>query len=440
MYSENPKILFIRPEYGSGFSRMINLCTEPLDLEYLAAAANMEQCEYRIFDPSVTGEKFKDVLNEFRPDIVGITGCYPARDNMIKLAQDVKNIKPDTLTVIGGVHAEINYSDFYCDACDLIVYSGGVFTFKKIIQAVKGDDSLSCIKGLCYRDSQNSWKCNSKVSFDPNQLPVPDRSHFNRYKNKFTYMYYGPVALVKTAYGCPFECSFCYCRLLNYGHYTCRDVNAVADEISEIECSTIWITDDSFLLEMDRIKSFVEALRIKGVQKKFIIYSRAPFIARNPEVVPLLKEMGVINVITGLESVDEKKLGNFNKAAHASENEECIRLLKAGEIECTGLFIMNTDAKLSDFKKLNKWIDKTGLRLFTVSIFTPFPGTPGFESYKNQLTTDDCKKWDLLHLVLKPENINRFIFYLLLFSTHLKVLFKNRDMRKFLFFRKEAGK
>ena len=55
MCSSNPKVLFVRPEYGSSLSRIARIMTEPLDLEYLAAVAVREGCTYQIHDPAVTG-------------------------------------------------------------------------------------------------------------------------------------------------------------------------------------------------------------------------------------------------------------------------------------------------------------------------------------------------------------------------------------------------
>ena len=53
----------------------------------------------------------------------------------------------------------------------------------------------------------------------------------------------------------------------------------------------------------------------------------------------------------------------------------------------------------------------TGSLMREFSIFTPIPGTPLFNEYRDRLTTENYEKWDFMHLVVKPECMSRFHFY-----------------------------
>lgn len=427
------KVLFVRPKYSSWISRKVQLITEPLDLEYLAAAAAAEGWEYMIHDPVVTNGSFESVLAGFAPDIIAISGYYPAKDTMLDYARRTKRADDKILTLIGGVHAEINYHDFYSDSVDLIVHSGGTETFGKILPFLSRGVVPVNMAGTCHRSEQGKWICNERAPLDLTKLPEPDRSFFYEHYEQFTYLHYGPVALIKTAYGCPFDCKFCYCRLLDEGRYSARELAGVVEEIKGIRCDRIWIVDDTFLLDMDRIRSFAALLKREGVRKEFIIYSRSEFIANNPEVVPLLKEMGVIDVIIGFETISGKKLDDYDKSITEEEGRRCIKLLREERIECTGLFIMDVDAAFSDFRALDGWIREAGLTTYTLSVFSPYPGTGAYEEYKDRLTTSDCRKWDLLHLVVAPTGMSRTAFYLLMAWAHVKVLLRNKRLRKHVF-------
>ena len=61
---------------------------------------------------------------------------------------------------------------------------------------------------------------------------------------------------------------------------------------------------------------------------------------------------------------------------------------------------------------LYDWLVKHELIHVTISIFTPIPGTPLYEEYKDKLITKKIEHWDFLHLVVEPENISRHKFYL----------------------------
>ncbi len=437
MYSNNPapRILFVRPKYGTRLAERGWLSTEPLDLEYLAAIANEQDCVYAIHDPVVTNQSFARAMDRFKPNIVAISGYYPAKNQMLDYASQAKRKNKNILTLIGGVHAEVNPADFHHGAVDIVVHSGGAITFRNILTALRTGNPPSDIDGICHPAKNGEWNCRGKVPFNPAALPLPDRSHFNKHREHFTYLHHGPVALLKTAYGCPFDCTFCYCRMLNDGQHTERVLAEVVAEIKGIECNKIWIVDDLFLIDTDRIRSFIALLKQEEIRKEFIIYSRSEFIAKNPAVVPLLKEAGVIDVIVGFETIDERKLDEYGKRSAEGENRRCIHLLKDVGIECTGLFIMDVDATRSDFHALDQWIKKVGLTTYTLSIFTPYPGTETYEEYKDKLTTSDCRKWDLSHLVMKPTRMSRFSFYVLVLGMHLKLLARNRDLRRFVFSR-----
>jgi len=429
--NSHPRILFVRPASRPRLPIRPWLVTEPLDLEYLAAIAGECECQWIIHDPIVTNDSFSDILKAFKPTLVAITGYYPAKEQMIRYAQQAKQANQQTLTLIGGVHAEVNHTDFHCDAVDIVVRSGGANTFRNILKAIQTGNNPKDTAGICHLTKNGIWNCKDPVPFDPSTLPAPDRSHFNKHRDAFSYLHYGPTALVKTAYGCPFNCKFCFCKLLNNGQYSARRLEEVVEEINGIECGRIWIVDDTFLLDRDRLQRFADLLEAEGIQKQFIIYSRSEFIAKNPDVVPLLKRIGVIDVIIGFESICEDTLTHYNKHISQTESLQCIQLLKQAQIECTGLFIMNIDASSSDFHALDRWIKNADLKTYTLSIFTPYPGTEDFEQYKDRLITTDCRKWNLSHLVMAPTNMSRIRFYLLIFWMHIRMLARNPKLRAF---------
>ncbi|MEN6465309.1 MAG: cobalamin-dependent protein, partial [Syntrophaceae bacterium] len=100
------KILLIQPAKplkalgGEDFSIF-----EPLALEYLAAGV-MPDHDVRILDMRLDGD-LAPVLQEFGPDLVGITS-FTVHVNTVKgLFQQIKDFNPAIVTVVGGHHATI---------------------------------------------------------------------------------------------------------------------------------------------------------------------------------------------------------------------------------------------------------------------------------------------------------------------------------------------
>ena len=69
-----------------------------------------------------------------------------------------------------------------------------------------------------------------------------------------------------------------------------------------IEEREIYIVDDDFLLDVDRIQRFIFELKRRNIRKHFLVYGRADFIASHPEIIRDFKEVGLRTVIVGLES------------------------------------------------------------------------------------------------------------------------------------------
>jgi len=420
------------------FSSISLIYLEPLDLEYLYTAALEGGHICQIYDGILEARSFRKVVKEFRPHVIALTGYITQRDVMIEYSRIAKGIDPHIKMIIGGVHAEINYQDFYKDSVDYIVHSGGLGPFEEILQVIqRGTGDVSSIEGICWKSPHEGWMFNPRRFFDPNDLPIPDRSHFNQNKDKYKYLMYSPCAIVKTSYGCPYNCNFCYCKNLNGGKYSVRDLERVVEEIEAIDCQYIHMVDDTFLVSRERVLRFIELLKLKGISKKYIIYSRADFIVQNPDIIKELKNVGVEAVIVSLEAVADSKLEGFDKKVSSDDNKRCVEILNNADIKCIGLFIVDVDAVPGDFKRISSWIWNNKLSLSTVSIFTPLPGTQNFDKYKDELITDNIEYWDFLHLVLRPKNLGIIRFYLEFYKLNLRIFWIGRRLGgyKFLTFK-----
>jgi hopanoid C-3 methylase len=426
------KILFVRPGYQNLFSSINIVNVEPLELEYLFTLATELGFQCTIHDAVIHKRKFAEVFREYNPDILAITGYITQKNLMLEYAETAKRFNPGVKVIIGGVHAELNYQDFYRPVVDFIVHSGGIQPFGEILKYCDGGsvidfaEVMKRIKGICYRAEKDSWFTNEKAYIDPDSLPIPDRSFFYENQNQFNYITLSPCATVKTSYSCPHTCNFCYCRQLNGGKYVCRNVEKVIEEIAGIDCENIWILDDTFYVDRQRVEEFVRLAKEKGLRKNFIIYYRADFVANNEDIIAMLKSVGLKIVLVGLEAFDDGQLMDYDKRTSLKINEEGIRILKKHGIECTGLFIVDIDATKQDFVNLRQYVKKHELVISTAAILTPLPGTYQYEKYRSRINTDNPKHWDFLHLVAEPGNMSKPQFYFEFYKFYLKLLFMNK--------------
>ena len=226
-------------------------------------------------------------------------------------------------------------------------------------------------------------------------------------------MFHRNCSLIKTSFGCPYQCKFCFCRQITDGKYFTRDLDNIIEELKQIKEKEIYIVDDDFLVDPDRIMEFCDLLEKHKIEKRYLIYGRADFIAEHEEVIERFRSVGLRAVIVGLESCDSSELVDYNKKTQVSTNEAAVKILHKYDVECYGTFILGLDWRKADFQALAKWIKKLGLVFVNLQPLTPLRGTDLYEQYKEHFIVreDEYEKWDLAHLVVQPTNISVRKYY-----------------------------
>jgi radical SAM superfamily enzyme YgiQ (UPF0313 family) len=331
---------------------------------------------------------------------------------MLSFCSKAKEINRRIITILGGVHAQLNFQRFYAPQVDYIMRSESMDAFGLLMETIVNQrkEARGLINGLCYQ-VPDGWVENKFQHTNVNDLPIPDRAFFRTNKHHYRYLDLTEVATIKTALSCPFHCNFCYCTMLNTGQYQTRDLSLVMEELKTIEVENVLIVDDDFLVDPERILEFINLIIENNIHKRFICYARADFVAANPELIKKLVEIGFYYFLVGLEAVTDKELSDYGKSTTKDHNEMCLRVIDQAGGNCIALMIVPLDADKEYFETLYQWIVNNEIKYVTVSIFTPIPGTPLYEEYENRLMTEDIEAWDFLHLVVKPEKLTVRMFY-----------------------------
>ncbi|MBN2008513.1 cobalamin-dependent protein [candidate division KSB1 bacterium] len=423
-------ILLIRPKPDPRTIGLqhIMLC-EPLELEYLCAAIADLGHETVIVDMILERNPIDYFIKRYQPDVVGMTAYITHIDVVKHYCRTIKHIRPECHTVVGGVHAEVVPEDFRDDAIDFIVCGNPLATFRRLIKAIGNHSDTRQLSGIW---SPASSPCTKETQFD---FPAPDRSKVARYRSKYYYLFHNPCALIKTSFGCPYDCSFCFCRNITGGAYFTRNMDSVITELASIPEHDIYIVDDNFLVSRRRVLEFCQRLRDEHIHKKFLIYGRADFIAQNEDVIREFKQMGLRAVIVGLESYDTDELTLYNKRSDATLNEAAVRILARYNIDCYATLILGTDWDKTDFERLYRWLKKLNITFINLQPFTPLPGTALFEQYEQSLIVprSDHAKWDLAHLILRPTRLSVAAYYWQILQLYYRITIQPKNLLRLLF-------
>lgn len=401
-------VLLIRPKPHKDTIGLQNvMICEPLEMEYISSNIEPLGHDVTIIDMIIERRKISYFLKKYNPDVVGITG-YISHVNIIKeYARQIKKYDSNIKIIVGGVHAEVNPEDFESDNIDFIIRANGIRTFIEILDKLENKESTKTIKCIYNKNNKGA-----KKDTEFNYL-FPDREKVKKYRSKYYYMFHRNCSLIKTSFGCPYNCKFCFCRKITDEQYFTRELENIINELKSIKEKEIYIVDDDFLVDRERLLKFCKLLKENNIDKKYLIYGRADFISNNEDVIKEFKEVGLRAVIVGLESCDSNELADYNKKTNVKINEEAVEILHKYDVECYGTFILGLDWQKQDFDALAKWIKKLGLVFVNLQPLTPLRGTELYEQYKKDfiIKEDEYEKWDLAHLVVRPEKISIRKYY-----------------------------
>lgn len=400
-------ILLIRPESDPRTITVNGLIMcEPLELEYLAAYLEPFDHKVNIVDMLLEKRPLTHFLRQYRPQLVGFT-AYLTHVKIVKgYAAEVKAFDRNITTVVGGVHAEVCPADFADSNIDYVTGRNGMKALKAILnETYTGPDTAV------------------EPVFD---YPFPDRTKTARYRKHYRYLFHDSCAVIKTAQGCPFKCSFCFGTQITQGQYFCRDIENVIAELKTIEEENIFIADDTFLYDKDRVEKFCDLLKAENIHKNFITFGRTDFVVQYTETIRKFKEVGFRGVFLGIESFNDADLKNLNKETSAAINVKAIRFLdELGILYYCGM-IVHYDWSRADFDSLLKDVRRFKHIMVNLQPLTPMPGTDSYRAAHDKLliTMDQPECWGGGHLLMQPTNMSVNAFYYNILRVYLKTGFR----------------
>lgn len=381
------------------------MVVEPLELEVLAATLPKKH-EVRIVDMILESADLEEFIQEFNADVMAVTGYITHMGVIQDYCRRAKEVNPKLVTVAGGVHIEKNAGDADSPWIDFRVVRNAVIVFPALLEFVEGNRVERPAGVLAPGESVGELP---PLDFS---FPQPRRDLTRRYRDRYFYVFHNKVAALKTSFGCPAQCSFCYCREITDGRYFERPMTDVLDELEGIDQTEIFIIDDNFLASRRRLTDFLAGLDARGVDKHYLVFGRADFIIKYPDLMERFQKKGLRTVIVGLESFDDDELTDMKKSVTAADNEQALDILRELGIGCYASIILNPDWDREDFARLRSKVRELGILFANYQPLTPLPGTAmTVEAEDLVIDRKQYSHWDLAHLVVRPGRMSAREYY-----------------------------
>jgi len=414
------KILFVRPKPSAetiGLQHV--MIVEPLELEILSTLKRPGD-ESFLADFIIEKKPLEYFLNLVKPDVVCITGYITLIGVMLDYCRIAKRTNPNVITVVGGVHCEVCPEDFDDPAVDFRVVRNPAIVFTQLLGFIANENELP--PGVLTRGMKMNEAILPPFDF---RIPFPDRSLTEKHRHKYFYIFHKKVALIKTSFGCPYSCTFCFCRIITRDNYRQRPMEEVIRELQMIKEKNVYIVDDDFLADRNRLELFISELRRQNIRKHFLVYGRADFIAHNPDLIAEMYSIGLRTVIVGFESFSEKELEMYHKKTALDDNKKAMEVLNSNHIDCFATIILSPDWDESDFKLMVNSVKELEIQFVNLQPLTPLPGTGvSYPDEEMLITRSEYEKWDLAHVSVRPSKMSVAAYYGQILKAYHDILFR----------------
>ena len=301
-------------QYGIDSLKLI-LRGEPLSLEVLAA--NLDGHDVSMIDLKVEPDAYGACLEEYRPQVVGITGVTCEAPTMLRLASAAKAATGATV-VVGGVHASNDPLFFNRPEIDYVVVGLGKLSFRELIEALATGDGADRIEGVMRTNPGGSpaFAPRAYSRADLVQEKAPRYDLVEKYRSHYILPSLGfRIGLVSTASGCPHRCTFCSIERMTGGRYITNDPETVVRDIGMLgDIPIIRLVDANTFGNIAQARALSERIRAAGIRKAYVADVRSDTVVRHPDLFSEWKEVGLRSVIVGFEEIDDGRLGAMEKA------------------------------------------------------------------------------------------------------------------------------
>jgi len=286
------------------------------DMENRIDALQFPPCPLN-FNSNNLEEDFRSTIEEFQPDLIGLSVVEPTFLLGMRLLESARGIikKNNIPVVLGGVHAILAPESVpKYDLVDYISISEGEIAFIDLCEKIRKGESTETSIGFWVKKG-SGWVKNPKAALiDINTLPIMDFTIFDEaFLNKPMMGKIYRTISIEITRGCPYKCSYCGDHSLRNlfkdmgPWYRQKKMSRVKEELTEYintySPEFVYIMSESFLSgSVNRVKEFVDIY--KPFSLPFWFNTRPEDITE--EKVKLIKEIGCRRISIGLEHGNEE--------------------------------------------------------------------------------------------------------------------------------------
>jgi len=359
----------------------------PLAILYLKAYLDQRAYDSRVLDLRLSDhplDRLQQELEEFRPQVVGVTAFEPEMLGANEVARSVKAFDDSIVTVIGGLHVSAiprqileKYPCF-----DLVVHGEGELTLVELLSALQTGKDFQSINGLAFRNAQEVHQTPPRAFVkNLDEFPFPDRSAVlnKKYRpNAVTFNYlHLPTTGIIAGRGCPYDCYHCskgvWGKTIRF-----RSPENIFEEmrqcVEKYGMRDFRFFDDILTMPKGPCKDLCQMILDHGLKISFTCYSRVNYVSE--DMLRLMKRAGCFHIKYGIEFGTESSIERSNRRTTLDEARTAVALTKKAGIMVKGNFMMGIPSEtVEDCEKTIEFARELSPDLVSFAPFYLFPGS-----------------------------------------------------------------
>tara|TARA_B100001964_G_scaffold70082_1_gene79439 strand:- start:454 stop:1941 length:1488 start_codon:yes stop_codon:yes gene_type:complete len=332
-------------------------------------------------------EDFKIVVEEYKPDLIGVSATDDTYDQGIDLVSHIRD--KGIFTIVGGVYPTFSPDKVINDEnVDAICMAEGEEALVELCNKLMANDDITGVKNIWVKKHGKIYKNEIRKPISLNESLFEDFSIFE--ENRFFRPMQGKVYRmipVTIDRGCPYKCDFCAAPLKRKmykdagvsGYYRvkspARIIEEVKCQIERYKADYIYFNSETFFARgQESIEEFGREYAAK-IGLPFWCQTRPETITERR--VKILEDMNCDRVSIGLEHGNEEFRKKLNKPFTNEQAINAFKILEKSRIPVTVHNIIGfpgeTRELAFDTIRLNRQIEADSI---TALFFVPYTGTP----------------------------------------------------------------
>lgn len=239
--------------------------------------------------------------------------------------------------------------------------------------------------------------------------------YLNNYKSSMVFLGPGTALPVFSSRGCPYSCyNYCTYPLQQGRKHRRLTPKQLVDRLQTYKevygASRFLFRDPVFTLDRKHVIEICQEILQRGLK----IWWAAELHLKDLDehLVKLMHLAGLRCVFVGIETINPESIKASKRfSLKKDQQEETIQLLESTGISVKGMFIFGMPHdNVENLQQTLAFAASLPATYLQFSVFTPYPGTPIYESYKQKITAskyEDFTQWDLVfeHGHLSPADV-----------------------------------